>query len=83
MHWNVVKLIFNYLKSTQNFGTLYSNVIDINVIGYWDADYAGDILGRRFTSRSVFCVGKGYYLNGAHRDRNQCHFLLQSQNILR
>jgi hypothetical protein len=59
VHWNAVKRIFKYLKSTPNYGLLYSSDMKIEVIGYSDADYAGDITTRRSTSGSTFIIGKG------------------------
>jgi len=86
VHRNAVKHIFKYLKSTPNFGLSCSSDININVIGNSDADYAGGdgVTTRRSKSESVFCVGKGLIamLHGAHIDRNQCQFLLQSRSIL-
>jgi len=38
---------------------LYSSDININLIAYSDADYAGDVTTRRSILGSAFCVGKG------------------------
>lgn len=47
------------LKSTLNYGLLYSSDVNVNVVGYGDADYTGDITIKRSTFGSAFCVGKG------------------------
>jgi len=54
VHWNAVKHIFKYLKSTPNFGLLCSSDININMIGYGKADYAGDVTAKRSTSGLAF-----------------------------
>lgn len=43
IHWNAVKRIFKYLKSTSNYGILYSNDVNIKIICYSDAHYDGDL----------------------------------------
>lgn len=70
VHWNAVKRIFKYLKSTSNYGLLYSSNINVNIIGYSDADYAGDVTTRRSTSGSVFCVGKGLVASSSQRQKS-------------
>lgn len=69
VHWNAVKRIFKYLKSSLNYGLLYSNDININVFGYSDADYAGDAITRRSTSGVMFCVGKGLVAWSSQRQK--------------
>ena len=43
-HWVAVKRILRYLKGTINYGLMYSNndENDDTIIGYSDADWAGD-----------------------------------------
>lgn len=41
-HLNDVRHILMYIKGTINYGILYKKTIECHVIGYYDADYAGD-----------------------------------------
>ena len=47
-HWTAVKLILRYLKGTPNYDLAYSRNVDKNktLIGYSDADWAGDVNDR-------------------------------------
>lgn len=38
----VVKRIFRYLKGTTNLGLIYIKSKEYKLVGYYDADYAGD-----------------------------------------
>ena len=48
-HWLLVKRIMRYLKGTSSLGLGYAKTRD-NLIGYSDADWAGDITDRKSTS---------------------------------
>ena len=54
-HWTAVKRIFRYLKGTHNYGLLYSRN-DGTMIGYLDADWAGDMNDRKSTSGYLFMM---------------------------
>lgn len=56
-HWNAIKRIFRYLIDTAEYGLLYE-VQDGKdmLIGYSDADFAGDIDTRRSTTGFVFNI---------------------------
>jgi len=41
-HLTAVKRIFRYLKGTTNIGFLYRKSLDYQLVGFCDADYAGD-----------------------------------------
>ena len=43
-HLTAVKRIFRYLKGTTNLGLLYKKSSDYKLVGFYDADYAGDRL---------------------------------------
>ncbi|KAK2427482.1 putative mitochondrial protein [Trifolium repens] len=49
-HFTAVKRIFRYLKATCNIGLLYLKSNDYKLIGFCDADYAGDRIERKSTS---------------------------------
>lgn len=59
VHENAVKRIMKYLKGTVDHGILYSGNGNGNLLGYSDADYAGDIMTRRSTSGFAFMYGNG------------------------
>ena len=57
-HWIAIKRILRYLKGTLNYGLKFSeDKDDIQVIGFADADWAGDINSRCSTSGYVFQIG--------------------------
>uniref|UniRef100_A0A2N9GKI3 Integrase catalytic domain-containing protein n=1 Tax=Fagus sylvatica TaxID=28930 RepID=A0A2N9GKI3_FAGSY len=59
-HWNAVKWIFRYLKGTAEHGILFSRQPGTNsVVGYVDADYAGEVDDRRSTTGYVFTLSGG------------------------
>ena len=58
-HLDAVKRILRYVKGTINFGILYKKTKDCQVMGYCDADYAGDCGTQRSTIRYFFSLGSG------------------------
>uniref|UniRef100_A0A2N9H2E5 CCHC-type domain-containing protein n=1 Tax=Fagus sylvatica TaxID=28930 RepID=A0A2N9H2E5_FAGSY len=59
-HWNAVKWIFRYLKGTAEHEILFSKQLGTNlVVGYVDADYAGELDDRRSTTGYVFTLSGG------------------------
>ena len=56
-HWTAVKRILRYLKGTSNLGLLYRENSPAEVIGYSDADWAGDVGDRKSTSGYIFLLG--------------------------
>jgi hypothetical protein len=55
--WSAVKQTMRYLKQTINFKFEISTGLDINLIGYVDADWAGDTTDRKSTSGHIFQLG--------------------------
>ena len=53
------KRIFRYVKGTADFGILYKNGENSNLIGFLNNDYAGDIDDRKSTSVVVFMLNSG------------------------
>ena len=49
-HLDAVKYILRYVKGTINFGILYKETKDCQVMGYCNADYARDCGTRRSTT---------------------------------
>jgi hypothetical protein len=62
-HWTAVKRVFRYLRGTSNYGLCYQGrpglerMLDIH--GFVDADWAGDLDQRRSTSGYVFSLFGG------------------------
>ena len=56
-HWVAAKRVLPYLKGTMNFGLFYSN--GSGVVGYSDADWAGDMDDRKSTSGYMFQIAGG------------------------
>ena len=55
-HWKAAKHVLRYLKGTMDMGITYFPSEDITLIGYTDADYAGDKISRKSTTGTVFLV---------------------------
>ena len=57
-HWSYIKRILRYLKGTVNFGLCYSynDLAEKELIGFSDADWAGDVTDRKSTSGYVFML---------------------------
>ena len=57
-HLTAVKRILRYLKGTTNVGLFYRKSKDFKLVGYCDADYAGDRVERKSTSGSCQLLGE-------------------------
>ena len=57
-HLNAIKWILRYLAATTNLGLWYTKGTAYDVIGYCDADFAGDIVERKSTSGYSCFLGK-------------------------
>ncbi|XP_072066584.1 secreted RxLR effector protein 161-like [Arachis hypogaea] len=58
-HLQAAKRILRYIKGTLNDGIYYENTNEVNLVGYTDSDWAGDIETRKSTSGFVFHLGSG------------------------
>ncbi|KAM2723556.1 hypothetical protein EV1_026500 [Malus domestica] len=58
-HLEAVRRILRYVKSTIDYGLLYKKGEDCKLVGYCDANYAGDHDTRRSTTGYVFKLGSG------------------------
>jgi len=56
-HLTIVERIFRYLKETFNLGLLYQKSSDYKLVGFCDADYAGDRIERKSTSGNSQFLG--------------------------
>lgn len=69
-HWQAVKRIFKYLRGTVDLGIMYkSSGIELELIGYTDSDFAGDIDTRRSTSGFIFELADGPVTWSSQRQR--------------
>ncbi|MCO5586618.1 hypothetical protein L7F22_040559 [Adiantum nelumboides] len=57
-HWEAVKGILRYLKATKDMRICYGSQ-ELDVKGYTDSDYAGNLDNRRSTSGYVFTLAGG------------------------
>jgi hypothetical protein len=58
-HWMMVKKAFRYLQGTKDMMLTYRRSDSLEIVGYSDADYAGDRDDRKSTSGYVFTVAGG------------------------
>ena len=59
-HWKAVKWIFRYLRGAADYGIMFQRQhSSISVVGYVDADYAGDLDDRTSMTGYVFTVAGG------------------------
>ncbi|XP_071571134.1 uncharacterized protein [Temnothorax nylanderi] len=72
-HWLAVKRIFKYLIGTANHGILYAECggsqVDINLCGYSDADFAGDVDTRKSTTGYAFCINNSLVTWSSQRQK--------------
>jgi len=58
-HWFAAKRVLRYLKATQDFGIMYTQVDNFSLIGYSDSYCDGDKEIRVCTSRYAMSLGSG------------------------
>lgn len=58
-HLEAVQRILRYIKGTLGYGVMYKKGDECKLVGYCNADYAGDHDTRRSTTRYVFMLGSG------------------------
>lgn len=69
-HWNAVKRIIRYLVGTVNYGILYeSDINNLSLLGFSDADFASDIETRRSTAGYLFKLAKGPITWSSQREK--------------
>jgi hypothetical protein len=57
-HWTAALGVLRYVSTTSGYGITYGGD-SISIVGYCDADYAGDIDMRRSTTGYLFMMGGG------------------------
>jgi len=58
-HLDAVRHILKYIKHTLQCGIFFEAKGRLQVHGYMDANWAGNVLDRRSTSGFMFCFGNG------------------------
>jgi hypothetical protein len=58
-HWNTAKAVLRYLKGTLDYGIKYTDAYDVELTGYSDSDWAGNLDDRRSTTGYAFNIGSG------------------------
>jgi hypothetical protein len=53
-HWQAIQRIFRYLKYTLEFGMWYSTSLSLDLVGFFDADFAGCEIDRENTSSTCY-----------------------------
>ena len=56
IHWVGAKDLLRYLRGTITYGLRYT-AEDVRLLGYTDADLAGNVVDRKSTSGSCFSLG--------------------------
>jgi hypothetical protein len=80
IHWNAEKVVLRYLKGTLDYGIKYIDASDVELTGYSDSDWAGNLDDRRSTTRYVFGIGSGLF-HGAVKNNLLYLCLLLKHNI--
>jgi hypothetical protein len=57
LHWKVEKRILRYAKGTTSFGIHYAARCSLDLIGFTDSKWAGNIVDRKSTSGHVLYLG--------------------------
>ena len=58
-HWTAVKRVLRYLNGTKNQGIIFRRGESASIVGYSDADWAGDRQDRKSTSGYLFQIAGG------------------------
>ena len=57
-HWTAAKRVLRYVKGTVELGLKFEHSTKFELVGYSDADWAGDVDTRKSTSGYAFMLGK-------------------------
>ena len=55
-HWKTAKKVMRYLQGTKDYMLMYRQTNNLEMIGYFDLDYADCIDSQKSTSRYVFML---------------------------
>ncbi|KAH9332152.1 hypothetical protein KI387_044296, partial [Taxus chinensis] len=59
LHWKLAKWILHYVRGTYADGIHYHGGVDIDLIGFTDSDWDGDLDHRKSTFGYRFSLGSG------------------------
>ena len=59
IHWRAAKRILNFVQGTRTHGIFYKEKYDLELVGFTDSDWEGDIIDRKSTSGYVFMLVDG------------------------
>jgi hypothetical protein len=57
-----IKKVLKYLKETRYLGITYSYNNNLNIIGYYNIDYIGDIANIKSTSGYIFYIANALFI---------------------
>lgn len=78
-HVTAAKRILKYIKGTANYGIIYGSHKNEQIIGYSDADFAGDVESRKSTSGSAFLIGNGTVSWSSERQKSVALSTMESE----
>ncbi|XP_074310086.1 secreted RxLR effector protein 161-like [Silene latifolia] len=58
-HWKTAKKVLRYLQGTKDYILMFRRTENLEVVGYFDSDYAGCTYSRKSTSGYVFMLADG------------------------
>ena len=58
-HWKVAKHVLIYLKGIVDYGLLYTDVSNVQLEGYFDSNWAGNLDDKKSTFGYAFNIGSG------------------------
>lgn len=81
VHVNAAKRILRYIKGTIRHGILYNCHSEHRIVGYSDADFAGDIQTRRSTSGFALLIANGAVSWGSQLQRSVSISTMESEYV--
>ncbi|RVW62246.1 Retrovirus-related Pol polyprotein from transposon TNT 1-94 [Vitis vinifera] len=73
-HWKAAKKVVRYLQGTKDHMLMYRRTDNLEVIGYYDSDYAGCIHLRKSTLEYVFMLTRWSYFLEKRKIDFDCNF---------
>jgi hypothetical protein len=61
-HWNAAKWVLKYLKGTLDYGIKFTDSFDVELIGYSDSDWVGNLDDWRKKSVILFIQREPNYI---------------------
>jgi hypothetical protein len=80
-HWRGVQRVFRYLQATRPFSIVYGGRNTLEVTGYGDADYAGDLDDRKSTSGQIFTIAGGALVWASKKQRSTATSTAEAEYI--